>query len=59
MDADQKYCQMLKWKHMSILQIFSTFMKVQSVIKIIVLSIFEWPLKTGFIVVLFFFIELQ
>ena len=28
----------------------STFIKVQFVIKIFVLSIFEWPLKTGFTV---------
>ena len=36
----------------SILQyiVFSTFIKVPFVIKIFVLSIFEWPLKTGFTV---------
>ena len=31
--------------------ILSTFIKLQFVIKIFVLSIFEWPLKTGFTVV--------
>ena len=32
--------------------ILSTFIKLPSVIKIFVLSIFEWSLKTGFTVVL-------
>ena len=31
--------------------IFTTFIKLPFVIKIFVLSIFEWPLKTGFTVV--------
>ena len=35
--------------------IFSTFIKLPFVIKVFVLSVFEWPLKTGFIV---FFISL-
>ena len=30
-----------------------TFIKLPSVIKIIVLSMFEWPLKTGFSVLLY------
>ena len=39
---------MLQGEHSAILL---TFIKVPFVIKIFVLSIFEWPLKTGFIVV--------
>ena len=31
----------------------STFIKLPFVIKIFALSIFEWPLKTGFTVILF------
>ena len=38
---------MLQWEHSAIL---STFIKLQFVIKIFVLSIFEWPFKTGFTV---------
>ena len=38
---------MLQGEHSAIL---STFIKLPSVIKAIVLSIFEWPLKTGFTV---------
>ena len=38
---------MLQEEHSAIL---STFIKLPSVIKIFVLSIFEWPLKTGFTV---------
>ena len=34
----------------SILQYFMTFIKLPFVIKIFVLSIFEWPFYTGFIV---------
>ena len=40
---------MLQWEHSAIL---STFIKLPFVIKICVLSIFEWPLKTGFTVVI-------
>ena len=58
---------MLQGEHSAIL---STFIKQPFVIKIFVLSFFEWPLKTGFTVVgfvtfiytvsrLFFFIPLQ
>ena len=45
--AGQKYCRMLQGEHSAIL---STFIKLPIVIKIFVLSIFEWPFKTGFIV---------
>ena len=38
---------MLQGHHSAIL---STFIKLPFVIKIFVLSIFEWPLKTGFTV---------
>ena len=44
---DKKYCRMLTGEHSSTL---STFIKLLSVIKIFVLSIFKWPLKTGFTV---------
>ena len=40
LNAAQKYCRI----------ILSTFIKLPFVIKIVVLSIFEWPLKTGFTV---------
>ena len=40
-------CRMLPGEHSAIL---STFMKLQFVIKIIVLSVFEWPFYTGFTV---------
>ena len=43
-NADQKYCRMLQKEHSAIL---STFIKLPFVIEIFVLSIFEWPLKTG------------
>ena len=45
LNAGQKYCRMLQGEHSAIL---STFIKLLFVIKISVLSIFEWPLKTGF-----------
>ena len=47
LNACQKYCRMLQGEHSAIL---STFIKLQLVIKIFVLSIFECPLKTGFTV---------
>ena len=47
LNAGQKYCRMLQWEHSAIL---STFIKLPFVIKIFVLSIFEWPLKTAFTV---------
>ena len=39
---------MLKWEHS---EIILTFIKVLFVIKIFVLSFFEWLLKTGFTVI--------
>ena len=48
LNAGQKYCRMLQWEHFAIL---STFIKLPFDIKILVLSIFEWPLKTGFTVI--------
>ena len=47
LNADQKYCGMLQGEHSAIL---STFIKLPFVIKIFVLSIFEWPFYTGFTV---------
>ena len=47
LNAGQKYGRMLQREHSAIL---STFIKLSFVIKIFVLSIFEWPLKTGFTV---------
>ena len=47
-NAGQKYCRMLQEEHSAILLIF---IKLPFVIKIFVLSIFEWPLKTGSTVV--------
>ena len=48
LNAGQKYCRMLQGEHSAILL---TFIMLPLVIKIFVLSIFEWPLKTGFTVV--------
>ena len=47
LNAGQKYCRMLQGEHSAILSIF---IKLPFVIKICVLSIFEWLLKTGFTV---------
>ena len=47
LNAGQKYCRMLQWEPSAMLW---TFIKLPSVIKIFVLSIFEWLLKTGFTV---------
>ena len=44
LNAGEKYCRMLQRELSAILV---TFIKLQSFIKIFVLSIFEWPLKTG------------
>ena len=44
LNAGQKYCRMLLREHSAIL---STFIKLPFVIKILVLSIFEWPFYTG------------
>ena len=48
-NAGQKYCRMLQWEHSAILL---TFIKLPFVIKIFVLSIYEWPFYTGFTYVL-------
>ena len=47
LNAGQKYCRMLPLEYSAILW---TFIKLPFVIKSFVLSIFEWPLKTGFTV---------
>ena len=47
LNAGQKYCRMLQGEHSAILL---TFIKLPYSIKIFVLSIFKWPLKTGFTV---------
>ena len=47
LNAGQKCCRMLQGEHSAIL---STFIMLPFVIKIFALSIFEWPLKTGFTV---------
>ena len=44
LNAGQKYCRMLQWEHSAILL---TFIKLQFVIKIFILSIFEWLFYTG------------
>ena len=44
-NADKKYCRTLQE---SILQYFGPSLSLPFVIKIFVLSIFEWPLKAGF-----------
>ena len=46
LNAGQKYCRMLQ-------SILSTFFKLLFVFKMFVLSIFKWPLKTGFTVLSF------
>ena len=46
-NAGQKYCRMLQGEHSAIL---STFIQLPFVIKICVLSIFEWLFYTGFTV---------
>ena len=48
LNAGQKYCRMLQREHSAIL---STYIKLPFVIKIFVLSIFEWPLKTSLTVI--------
>ena len=47
LNAGQKYCRMLHGEHSAILL---TFIKLPFAFKTLVLSIFEWPLKTGFTV---------
>ena len=50
LNAGQKYCRMLQWEHSAIL---STCIKLPNDFKAFVLSIFEWPLKTGFTVFIY------
>ena len=45
LNAGHKYCRMLQGEHSAILL---TVIQLQFVIKVFVLSIFKWPLKTGF-----------
>ena len=47
LNAGQKYCSMLQGEHSTML---STPIKLPFPIKTLVLSIFKWPLKTGFTV---------
>ena len=47
LNAGQKYCRMLQGEHSAIL---STYIKLPFIIKIFVLSFFEWPFYTGFTV---------
>ena len=47
LNAGQKYCRLLQEEHSAILL---TFIKLPFEIKIVVLSIFEWPIYTYFIV---------
>ena len=49
LNAGQKYCRMLQGEHSAILL---AFIKLPFVIKIFVLSIFEWLFYTGFTVIL-------
>ena len=45
LNAGQKYCRMLQE---SILQYFRPSLELPFVLKTFVLSVFEWPFKTGF-----------
>ena len=47
LNGGQMYCRMLHGEHSAIL---STFIKLPFVMKTFVLSVFEWPLRTGFTV---------
>ena len=47
--AECSDCRMLQAEHSAIL---STFIKLQFSIKIFVLSVFKWPRKAGFTVIL-------
>ena len=51
LNAGQKYCRMLQEEHSAILL---TSIKLTFIIKIFVLSFFEWPFYTGFTVSQFF-----
>ena len=48
LNAGQKYCKMLQGEHSAILL---TIIKLPFVIKIFIMSIFEWPFKTDFTLV--------
>ena len=50
LNAGQKYCRMLHGEPSAVISIF---IKLPFVMKIFVLSIIEWPLKTGFTVLSF------
>ena len=50
LNAGQKYGRMLQREHSAIL---STFIKLPFVFNTFVLSIFEWPLKTGLTLIYF------
>ena len=57
LNAGQKYCRMLQGEHSAKLSTcihlshgFKTIVKLPFVIKIFVLSMFEWPFYTGFTV---------
>ena len=52
LNAGHKYCRMLQGEHSAIL---STYIELPHGFKTFVFSIFEWPLKTGFIVLPFSF----
>ena len=52
LNAGQKCCRMLQGEHSAIL---STFIKLLFVIKIFILSIFEWPFYTDFTLLSFYF----
>ena len=49
LNAGQKYCRMLQGEHSAIL---STFIKLPFSIKTFVLSVFKWPLNTGYTVII-------
>ena len=49
LNAGQKYCTMLRGQHSALL---STFIKLSIVIKVFILSIFEWPFYTAFTIYL-------
>ena len=52
LNAGQKYCRMLQGEHSAILL---TSIKLSFSITTLVLSIFKWPLKTGFTAISFRF----
>ena len=56
LNAGQKYCRMLQGEHSAIL---STFIKLPFVFKTLVITIFVWPLKTGFTVQYIHFLVLE